>query len=79
MWGDYAAESICKPYIFRRANLFNTEIIITTFPKPLIKSAHSVGTFERQFNVDYIRSESVRSNNSPYGLKTIQEVFQMVI
>ena len=71
--------SICKPYIFNWSDLLNTEIIITTFPKPLIKSAHSVGTFERQFNVDYIRSESVRSNNSPYGLKTIQEVFQMVI
>ena len=33
---DYAAAAICKPYIFHRAKLSNTEIIITTFPKPLI-------------------------------------------
>ena len=46
MWGDYAAESICKQYIFHRAVLLNTEIIITTFPKPLIKSARNVGTYE---------------------------------
>ena len=45
-WGDYASESICKPYIFHRAVLLNTEIIITTFPKPLIYSAQSIGTYE---------------------------------
>ena len=68
MWGDYAAESICKPYIFRRADLLNTEIIITTFPKPLIKSAQTVLTIGRQFNLGCIRSEEVKLSNSPYGL-----------
>ena len=47
----YATAAICKPYIFRRADLFNTEIIITITPRPLIKSALSVGTYGRQFNV----------------------------
>ena len=65
---EYSAAPICKPYIFRRADLFNTEIIITITPRPLIKSAHSVGTFERQFSHGCIRSEEVRSNNSPYRL-----------
>ena len=65
---EYSAAPICKPYIFGRADLLNTEIIITTFPKPLIKSAHSVGTFERQFNVSCIRSEEDKLSNSPYGL-----------
>lgn len=35
-WGDYAAAAIYKPYIFHSADLLNTEIIITTSPKPLI-------------------------------------------
>ena len=59
---------LCKSHILHRADLLNTEIIITTFPKPLIKSARSVGTFGRQFSHGCIRSENVRSNNSPYRL-----------
>ena len=43
---EYAATTICKAYIFHRADLVNTEIIITTFPKPLIYSAISVRTYE---------------------------------
>ena len=65
---EYTAATICKPYIFRRADLFNTEIIITTFPKPLIKSARNVGTYGRQFSHGCIHSEEGRSDNSPYGL-----------
>ena len=65
---EYATAAICKPYIFHWSDLLNTEIIITTFPKPLIKSAHSVGTFERQFNIGCIRSEEVKLSNSSYGL-----------
>ena len=42
-------DSICKPYIFQRADLVNTEIIITNSPNPLIKSAKSVVTYGRQF------------------------------
>ena len=45
----YRQDSICKPYIFHRADLVNTEIIITIFPNPLIKSAQSVATYGRQF------------------------------
>ena len=45
-WGDYAATTICKAYIFGRCHLLNTEIIITAFPKPLIKTALSVGLME---------------------------------
>ena len=33
---EYVTAAICKPYIFHRAKLTNTEIIITIFPKPLI-------------------------------------------
>ena len=47
---EYVTASICKPHNFRRADLLNTEIIITTFPKPLIKLARNVGTFERRFS-----------------------------
>ena len=65
---EYATAAICKQYIFHRAVLLNTEIIITTFPKPLIKSDQTVGTFGRQFSHGYIRSENVRSNNCPYRL-----------
>ena len=36
--------SICKPYIFHRAELVNTEIIITATLKPLIFSPDSVVT-----------------------------------
>ena len=64
---EYATASICKPYIFHWSDLLNTEIIITTFPKPLIKSAQTVLTIGRQFNLYFIRSEEVISNNSPYG------------
>ena len=70
---EYDTTAIYKPYIFRRADLFNTEIIITITPKPLIKSAQSVGTFERQFSHGCIRSEEVRSINSPYGLNNNPE------
>ena len=41
---------ICKPYIFQRADLVNTEIIITVFLKPLIFSTDSVGTYEGRYN-----------------------------
>ena len=57
---EYSAASICKPYIFRRVHLLITEIIITTFPKPLIKSAHSVGTFERRFSCSWFKHMRVK-------------------
>ena len=66
---EYATAAICKPYIFHWADLLNTEIIITTFPKPLIKSAQTVLTIGRQFNLCCIRSDEVRSNNCLYRLK----------
>ena len=37
--------SICKPYIFYRPDLLNTEIIITAILKPLIFSFSTVGTY----------------------------------
>ena len=43
---EYATAAICKPYIFHRSELLNTEINITAFPKPLIKTAQSVVTDE---------------------------------
>ena len=46
---EYVATPICKPYIFCRADLVNTEIIITILSKPVIKSAQSVRTYGRQF------------------------------
>ena len=49
MPNPYRQDSICKPHIFQRADLVNTEIIITISPNPLIKSAQSIGTFERRF------------------------------
>ena len=45
----YLRTPICKPYIFHRADLVNTEIIITISLKPLIFSPDSVGTYEGQF------------------------------
>ncbi len=68
MWGDYAAAAICNPYIFHWSDLLNTEIIITSFQKPVIKSTRNVGTYGRQFNVGCIRSEEVKLSNSTYGL-----------
>ena len=32
---EYVTTDICKPHIFRRADLFNTEIIITSFQNHL--------------------------------------------
>ena len=43
--------TIGKPYIFHRADLVNTEIIITATFKPLIFSLDSVGTYEGAFSV----------------------------
>lgn len=40
---------IGKPYIFHKADLVNTEIIITISLKPLIFSPNSVGTYEGRF------------------------------
>lgn len=45
----YRQDSICKPYIFHRADLVNTEIIITTTLKSLILLPDSVVTYGRQF------------------------------
>ena len=41
--------SICKPYIFYRPGLLNTEIIITAILKPLIFSPKSVGIYGGRF------------------------------
>ena len=76
MWGDYAVESICKQYIFHRAVLLNTEIIITITPRPLIKSSRTVRTYGRQFS----QSQSERFCTKTQGLKcaSIQKIFQTV-
>ena len=49
MPNPHRQDSICKPYIFHRAELVNTEIIITISLKPLIFSPNSVGTYEGRF------------------------------
>ena len=38
----------------------NTEIIITITPRPLIKSAHSVGTFGRRFSRSWFKHRFVK-------------------
>ena len=43
---EYATAAICKPYIFHRSGLLNTEEIITAILKPLIFSFSTVGTYE---------------------------------
>lgn len=48
-WWSIKRQEICKPYIFHRADLVNTEIIITIFTNPLIKSVQSVVTYEGRF------------------------------
>ena len=45
---------------FHRSELLNTEINITTFPRPIIKSAHSVGTFERRFSRSWFKHGFVK-------------------
>ena len=49
MPNPYRQDPICKPYIFQRADLVNTEIIITTTLKSLILLPDSVVTYGRQF------------------------------
>ena len=46
LWKAVTIFSICKPYIFYRPDLLNTEIIITAILKPLIFLPKSVGTYE---------------------------------
>ena len=45
--------SICKPYIFHRAELVNTEIIITATFKPLIFLPDSVVTYGGHYSFPY--------------------------
>ena len=42
--------SICKPYIFHKSDLVNTERIITAILKPLIFSFSTVGLMEEDFS-----------------------------
>ena len=46
LWKAVTVFPICKPYIFCRPDLLNTEIIITAILKPLIFLPKSVGTYE---------------------------------
>ena len=70
---EYFRAAICKPYIFHRAKLSNTEIIITIFPKPLIYSALSVITFE-----GYVafRTSHIFCNNCTPSMITICATIQ---
>ena len=45
LWKAVTVFPICKPYIFYRPDLLNTEIIITAILKPLIFSFSTVGTY----------------------------------
>ena len=71
---EYATTTICKPYIFRRSDLLNTEIIITIPSKPLIKAARTVRTYGRQFS----QFQSNEFCTKTQGLKcaSIQNYFQ---
>jgi len=57
LWKAVTVFPICKPYIFCRPDLLNTEIIITAALKPLIFSFSTVGTYEDTFPV--VRSTAV--------------------
>lgn len=59
---------ICKPYIFHRADLLNTEIIITITLKPLIFSPDCVGTYEGR----YISCCSLHRSSNTEGHNTKQ-------
>ena len=45
LWKGVTIVPICKPYIFYRSDLLNTEIIITAALKPFIFSPKSVGIY----------------------------------
>ena len=49
LWKAVTVFPICKPYIFHRSGLLNTEIIITAILKPLIFSFSTVGTYGGRF------------------------------
>ena len=68
MPNPYRQDPICKPYIFHRAELANTEIIITVFLKPLIFSPDCVGTYEGR----YISCCSLHRSSNTEGHNTKQ-------
>ena len=57
LWKAVTIFPICKPYIFCRPDLLNTERIITAILKPLIFSQKTVVTYEDTFPV--VRSADV--------------------
>ena len=75
---EYVTAAICKAYIFHRSELLNTEINITTFPKPLIKSALSVGLMEGKSSSAAYAAKKSDQTTAHTGEAVIQEVFPMV-